>query len=140
MTDFRFRHTPAQLTELLPYEVVVFGSDLAGEHTRGDARTALERYGAVRGNGRGLYGQSYALPVSDYHQTALPLPAIRVGIEDLLDCARLNACKCFMFPRVVHSFCEYDASQICELVYDLDLPHNVIIPIEMQRQLHTRRR
>lgn len=50
------------ITSLQSDEVFVFGSNLAGMHGGGAARIALERFGAVWGQGVGLQGQSYAIP------------------------------------------------------------------------------
>lgn len=46
-------------------EVFVFGSNLAGRHGKGSALTALEKFGAKYGTGRGRQGQSYAIPTKD---------------------------------------------------------------------------
>ena len=54
--------TPEWITELKPDEVFVFGSNLAGMHGGGAARVAVQRFGAVMGQGVGLQGQSYAIP------------------------------------------------------------------------------
>ena len=54
--------TPDMITELGPDDVFVFGSNLAGQHCGGAARTAFQRFGAVWGEGEGLQGQSYAIP------------------------------------------------------------------------------
>ena len=54
--------TPDMITELGPNDVFVFGSNLAGQHCGGAARTAFQRFGAVWGEGEGLQGQSAALP------------------------------------------------------------------------------
>jgi len=42
-------------------EIFVFGSNADGAHAAGAARTAVERFGAVWGEGDGLHGQSYAI-------------------------------------------------------------------------------
>lgn len=42
--------------------IFVFGSNEAGIHGAGAAKTALQNYGAVLSKGHGHYGQSYALP------------------------------------------------------------------------------
>lgn len=55
-------YTPENITELGQDEIFVFGSNLDGIHAGGAARTALERFGAVMGQGVGLQGQSYAIP------------------------------------------------------------------------------
>lgn len=50
------------ISHLAPHEVFVFGSNLAGHHAGGAARAAMQRFGAVWGQGTGLQGQSYAIP------------------------------------------------------------------------------
>ena len=54
--------TPEWITELKPDEVFVFGSNLVGMHGGGAARVAVQRFGAVMGQGVGPQGQSYAIP------------------------------------------------------------------------------
>lgn len=49
------------ITDLAPNEIFVFGSNASGQHGAGAARTALERFGAVWGQGSGLQGQSYGI-------------------------------------------------------------------------------
>lgn len=49
------------IESLEPHEVFVFGSNAAGMHGGGAARTAHEKFGAVWGEGHGLHGQSYAI-------------------------------------------------------------------------------
>lgn len=56
------RFTPENISALAPNEVFVFGSNLAGHHGGGAARSARLRFGAVMGQGVGLQGQSYAIP------------------------------------------------------------------------------
>jgi ADP-ribosylglycohydrolase len=56
------RLTPDKITELAKGEIFVFGSNLAGKHAGGAARTAVDCFGAVWGQGVGLQGQSYAIP------------------------------------------------------------------------------
>jgi hypothetical protein len=56
---------PALITELGPGEVFVFGSNAKGLHVGGAARFAVERFGAVLGQGEGLQGASYAIPTME---------------------------------------------------------------------------
>lgn len=58
----RNEFTPEWITELKDNEIFVFGSNLAGAHGGGAARVAYDRFGAVWGQGVGLYGQTYAIP------------------------------------------------------------------------------
>ena len=50
------------ISQLASNEVFVFGSNLGGMHGGGAARVAVDRFGAVMGQGVGLQGQSYAIP------------------------------------------------------------------------------
>lgn len=54
--------TPSKITHLRPNDVFVFGSNLAGQHKGGAARTANKYFGAKWGVGEGHTGQSYAIP------------------------------------------------------------------------------
>ena len=56
------RISSSKITRLAPNEIFVFGSNLQGCHGGGAARFAHEHFGAVWGQGVGLYGQSYAIP------------------------------------------------------------------------------
>lgn len=56
------RISSSRITRLAPNEVFVFGSNLQGAHGGGAARMAYEHFGAVWGQGVGLYGQTYAIP------------------------------------------------------------------------------
>lgn len=48
-------------------EIFVFGSNLAGIHGAGAAKTAYKKHGARWGMGVGHYGNSYAIPTKDQH-------------------------------------------------------------------------
>lgn len=58
----RYEYTPERISSLKPDEVFVFGSNLAGMHAGGAARVAVNKFGAIWGQGVGLQGQSYAIP------------------------------------------------------------------------------
>jgi hypothetical protein len=45
--------------------IFVFGSNLAGRHGKGAALWALQNRGAIYGQGVGLQGRSWAIPVKD---------------------------------------------------------------------------
>ena len=54
--------TPDFIKELKDNEIFVFGSNLKGMHAGGAARVAVNKFGAVWGQGVGLQGQCYAIP------------------------------------------------------------------------------
>lgn len=55
------RITPERISHLEQNEVFVFGSNGSGYHGGGAAHAAMEKFGAVWGQGDGLQGQSYAI-------------------------------------------------------------------------------
>lgn len=55
-------YTPERIVRLEKDEIFVFGSNLAGAHVGGAARVAMDKFGAIWGQGVGLQGQCYALP------------------------------------------------------------------------------
>lgn len=48
------KYTPENIEKLGEDEVFVFGSNLAGMHLGGAAKTAVKRFGAVMGQGVGM--------------------------------------------------------------------------------------
>lgn len=60
----------------------VFGSNLAGRHGKGAAKTALMEYNAVYGVGKGFTGMCYAIPTKDKYINTLPLDVIANYIEE----------------------------------------------------------
>ncbi len=56
--------------------IFVFGSNLAGVHGAGAAKHAHKHEGAVLGIGKGIQGNSYAIPTKDYRIHTLPLKYI----------------------------------------------------------------
>ena len=53
------------IVQLKPNEVFVFGSNVNGYHGGGAALTALQKFGAIWGQGEGLQGQSYGIPTME---------------------------------------------------------------------------
>lgn len=80
--------------------VFVFGSNLAGIHAGGAARTAAEKYGAVEGVEEGMAGSSYALPTMDEDFKPLRLAAIEFGITKFKRYASANPHMSFYVTRV----------------------------------------
>ena len=81
-------------------DVFVFGSDLAGHHTGGEALTALRRHGAAYGRGVGLEGRSYAIPVMDEQGKRLPAAIIARYVNAFLRFASIHRELTFHVSRV----------------------------------------
>ena len=77
------RFTPENISELAPNEVFVFGSNLMGHHGGGAARVALNRFGAIWGQGVGLQGQSYGT-IAPYVDEFIAFAATRLDLTFLV--------------------------------------------------------
>lgn len=95
-------------------EVFVFGSNEQGRHGKGAARDAL-KFGAVYGNGRGLQGQTYALPTKSTPYKPLPLPEIAANIRELYACALAHPHLTFLVTPVGCGLAGYAVWEIAEL-------------------------
>ena len=64
-------YTPEKLTTLPPNNIFVFGSSLVGKRRAGAALDAAMYFGAEKGVGEGMTGQSYALPTIDWQHRVM---------------------------------------------------------------------
>lgn len=81
-------------------EIFVFGSNLSGIHGAGSAKQAYMYHGAVRGQGEGLQGDSYALPTKGYNITFMPIGDVAQYVEKFLRFASARPELQFKVTRV----------------------------------------
>ncbi|MBO4751298.1 MAG: hypothetical protein J5526_00945 [Bacteroidales bacterium] len=62
--SYERRVTPDFVRDLREGQVFVFGTNERGDHTGVAAQTAVERFGAIRGQASGMQGNSYAIPTT----------------------------------------------------------------------------
>lgn len=87
------------ITELDENEIFVFGSNLAGNHLGGAAKTAEDKFGAKDGEFFGWHNQSFAIPTLDENFNKLPLEEIHNYIKAFSDIAgRNNEFKFYLTP------------------------------------------
>lgn len=113
----------------------VFGSDLAGRHSSGDALTALRSYGAVYGRGVGPQGRSYAIPFRDEQDRLLPIPMIARYVQAFLRYAAIHREHGFHVTRIGCGREAYRDEQIAPLF--AGAPPNCQLPRGWQRYLKT---
>ena len=117
------RYTPENITELGEDEIFVFGSNLAGMHCGGAARTAVERFGAVMGQGVGLQGQSYAIPTMQGG-----VETIKPYVDEFFNLAREWDQTTFLVTRIGCGIAGFKDEEIAPLFEEaLDL-YNVVLP------------
>lgn len=119
----RPRHTPHKITSLQEDEVFVFGSNLAGSHGGGAARIAAERFGAVAGEGVGLFGQSYAIPTMHGGTDA-----IAPYTEEFIEFAKENPDKYFYVTRIGCGIAGFRDEEIAPLFKNAVGVPNICLP------------
>ena len=117
------RFTPDRITHLSENEIFVFGSNLAGAHGGGAARTALEHFGAVWGTGVGLQGQSYAIPTMHGGPDA-----IRPYVDQFIRFAAEHPQYTFLVTRIGCGIAAFSADDIAPLFAKAIDLENVILP------------
>lgn len=102
--------TPEIVPEKLPRDTIfVFGSNLQGTHKGGAALTARKLYGAIKGVGVGLQGQSYAIPTMEGLET------MKLYIDQfILNTHILNYCK-FYVTRIGCGIAGYKDEDVAPL-------------------------
>lgn len=112
-------------------EIFVFGSNLAGRHGKGAALFAKKNHGAIYGVGRGLQGNSYAIPTKDHNLKTLPLSEISFFVHTFLLFAKENSDMIFNVTPIGCGLAGYRYSDIAPMFKDC--PINVRLPVEFQQ-------
>lgn len=111
----------------------MFGSNLAGRHGKGAAKDALDKFGAIYGQGEGLQGRSYAIPTKDKNLRPLPLSIIKSSIFRFQWFAEESAYT-FRLTRIGCGEAGYTDTQVAPFFGDM--PWNVLVPKEWLDILH----
>lgn len=111
------------ITKLEPNEVFVFGSNLQGYHSAGAARLALDKFGAVWGQGVGLQGQSYAIPTMEGS-----VETIKPYVDDFIEFARLHPEYRFLLTRIGCGIAGFSDEEIAPLFLEALALLNVSFP------------
>lgn len=123
MTSNMKRYTPERIAELKANEVFVFGSNLAGAHAGGAARVALDKFGAVWGQGVGIQGQSYAIPTM---QGGVEI--IKPYVDDFFSFAKSHTELVFLVTRIGCGIAGFKDEEIAPLFADALHMDNIILP------------
>lgn len=116
-------YTPERITELKPNEIFVFGSNLGGWHGGGAARIALDKFGAVWGQGTGLQGRSYAIPTMQGGAAT-----IKPYVDEFIVFARQHPEHKFLVTRVGCGIAGFRAEEIAPLFKEAVELENVVLP------------
>jgi len=128
--------TPNNITSLNDNEVFVFGSNIAGRHGLGAAKTAMN-WGAKYGKSVGLQGQTYAIPTMNKLITKnLPLHEIESYVNDFIDFAKENPDKEFLVTQIGCGLAGYYPVNIAPFFKKAVGIKNIHLPIEFIQVLY----
>lgn len=117
------RFTPERIRKLAENEIFVFGSNLAGYHGGGAARIALERFGAIWGQGVGMQGQSYAIPTMQGG-----VETIKPYVDEFIEFAKAHTEYTFLVTRIACGIAGFTPNEIAPLFVNAIDVKNVILP------------
>lgn len=116
------------ITEVKPNQVFVFGSNLSGIHGKGAARQAM-KFGARRGIGEGLEGNSYALPTVDHGiKRSLTVREIEVHVKRFIKTARSRPDLEFLVTEIGCGLAHHKAQDIAPLFSECTDMENIWLP------------
>lgn len=104
----------------------VFGSNMAGEHSAGAAKIALENFGALKGVARGWSGQSFAIPTMNEHLQQMPLSQIQHYIDDFKTYCKNHPKNKYFLTSIGCGVTGYTVEEIAPMFKGIS--HNVIFP------------
>lgn len=108
-------------------KIFVFGSNLAGRHTKGAALTAYQKHGAIYGQGMGLQNESYGIPIRDEDIKLISLNKIKTFVDNFIKFAKLNPDMRFEVTRVGCDLGGYEDKDIAPLFKEA--PDNCVLPV-----------
>ncbi len=109
--------------ELKPGEVFVFGSNLSGHHGGGAARIALDRFGAIWGQGVGMQGDTYAIPTMQGGTET-----IKPYVDEFIAFAKEHPERTFLVTRIGCGIAGFRDEDIAPLFAEALPVANIILP------------
>ena len=116
------RITPNRINRLAPNEVFVFGSNEQGLHHGGAAKAALEKFGAVMGQGKGLQGKSYAIP------SMSGLAVMEEFVKEFCEFAKAHPEKRFLVTPIGCGIAGFTAREVAPLFAICRDVDNITLP------------
>jgi len=129
INDFKHRFTPDRIDHLKKGQIFVFGSNIQGHHGGGAARVAMEKFGAVYGQGDGLQGQSYAISSME------GLDNMKQHVDDFVQFAKQHPELTFLVTRIGCGIAGYTVAQVAPLFVAAVDVENIWLPKEFWNEL-----
>ena len=123
------RITPNIIAKLKDNEIFVFGSNQAGRHGKGAAKTAMQ-WGAIYGKANGLQGQTYAIPTKNADITqSLTIEEIKYYVDEFMQFAKNNPNLTFLVTEIGCGLAAFKPSEIAPLFKIAMGVDNIYLPI-----------
>lgn len=116
-------YSPEIIDRLEPNEIFVFGSNLSGHHGGGAALVAMNKFGAVWGQGVGLQGQSYAIPTMQGG-----VDTIKPYVDGFIEFAKAHKDMKFLVTRIGCGIAGFKDEEIAPLFAAATGVENVMLP------------
>lgn len=124
------RITPENITQLKENEIFCFGSNEAGFHGAGAAKLALNKFGAIYGQGFGIQRKSFAIPTKDNKIETLPLNHIQEYVLDFIDFAKRNPNLIFLVTKIGTGLVGLKTEEIAPMFRNAINVKNIYLPKE----------
>jgi hypothetical protein len=121
------RITPDNITELKGNEIFVFGSNEAGRHGKGAAKTAM-KWGARYGQGFGIWGNTFAIPTMDKNIHKLKIERVERWINKFYQAASCLPYKKFLVTEIGCGLAGFKVKEIAPLFKECSKLENVYLP------------
>ncbi len=115
--------TPNYIRELKENEIFVFGSNLEGMHGGGAARTAVEHFGAIWGQGVGLQGNSYGIPTMQGG-----VETIKPYVDEFIEFAKQRRDLFFYVTKIGCGIAGFKEEEIAPLFAEALNEENIALP------------
>lgn len=115
--------TPNYIRELKENEIFVFGSNLEGMHGGGAARTAVEHFGAIWGQGVGLQGKSYGIPTMQGG-----IETIKPYVDEFIEFAKQRRDLFFYVTKIGCGIACFKEEEIAPLFAEALNEENIALP------------
>lgn len=122
MTNYLHRVTPNIIDTLKEGEIFVFGSNCQGYHGGGAALTAMQKFGAIYGQGDGLQGRSYGI------STMEGVSAMRENVDRFIAFAKVHQELTFLVTRIGCGIAGYSVETVAPLFKEALKVENIHLP------------
>ena len=114
-------------------QILVFGSNEAGIHGAGAAKTAYEKHGARWGKSYGHHGNSFAIPTKDEIIETMPLKRIQKYVAGFIAYAQGHPKLTFKVTRIGCGLAKLDYNSMASLFKDA--PDNCLFDEQWRQYL-----